>query len=163
MIFSFQRALKITIHPLMGSSLPPWSGLTSFYLPWMVQITAGSFPSQVHLYEMQMVFLFHFSFQKPHVSGIRHRPLTMFVFGLGTKANFIFIFFFAVLRQRNYKSRQRWQGLSGCMTITVKINLKGMLSGPPDAFSTASGDVWWRQAVAFSIADYFKNEENDGH
>lgn len=160
MIFSFQRALKITIRPLMGSSLPPWSGLTSFYLPWMVQITAGSFPSQVHLYEMQMVFLFHFSFQKPQVSGIRHRPLTMFLVWGRRQIWFFYFYFFAVLRQRYYKSRHRWQG---CMTITVKINLKGMLSGPPDAFSTASGDVWWRQAVAFSTAYYFKNGENDGH
>ncbi len=102
----------------------------------------------------------YFSLQKPQISGISRRPLTMLVFGVGTKA--IFLFFFAVLRQRNYGSRHWWQGLSGCMTITVKINAMGMLSGLPDAFSTASVDVRWRQAVAFPTVVCFENGENDG-
>ncbi len=59
----------------------------------MVQITAGSFPSQVHLYEMQMVFLFHL-FLPSKASGISRRPLTMLVFGVGTKANIYFFIFY---------------------------------------------------------------------
>lgn len=104
----------------------------------------------------------YFSLQKPQISGISRRPLTVFVYGVGTKANIYLFLFFAVLRQRNYGSRHRWKGLSGCMTITVKMNTKGMLSGLPDAFRTASGDVRWRHVMLSRTVVCFENGKNDG-